>query len=46
MNLLKGAINVYGGLRHTETACAAYENKLNTQIKGLSLRKTSPHYNV
>lgn len=30
---LKRAINVYGGLRHTETACEAYGYKLNTQIK-------------
>ncbi|NLB87926.1 MAG: formate C-acetyltransferase [Syntrophomonadaceae bacterium] len=40
---LKRAINVYGGLRHTETACEAYGYKLNPQIKDFFKKHRRTH---
>lgn len=40
---LKRAINVYGGLRHTEAACEAYGYKLNPEVKDFFKKHRRTH---
>lgn len=40
---LKRAINVYGGLRHTEAACEAYGYKLNPEVRDFFKKHRRTH---